>query len=314
MRMSRATLGLTLAGATLASLSWSLHWLIRSSLKAPRCVGSLTPQDHGLNFSQARIPTANGKQLAGWLIPSTRVGDRPALVILHGWGSNSEQMLPLARPFHAAGYTLLMIDARCHGHSDEDRFPSLPLFAEDLDHAIDWLRRQPGIAASEISVLGHSVGAGAALLSASRRNDLRAVVSVSAFAHPEGVIRRRLEAKKVLYRPFGWYSLRYIERFIGHRFDDMAPENTIAGVRCPVLLVHGRQDETVPVGDALRIHTQSLTANVDLLLVDGDHAFTAEQGRQISAIASLLSDWLRRYGAQPLQHDDGESLLCGVPA
>ncbi len=37
--------------------------------------------------------------------------------------------------------------------------------------------------AQGLAVMGHSVGAGAALLTATRRTDVRAVISLSAFAH-----------------------------------------------------------------------------------------------------------------------------------
>ena len=294
MRLSRTSLGLAVASATLGAIVWSANWAIRGFVRAPRCTGSKTPQDHGLTFSTIKIPTANDKELNAWLIPSARRGKAPAIVILHGWGSNSENMLPLTRPFHSAGFSLLLIDARCHGSSDEDGFPSLPLFAEDLDHAIDWLRQQPSIDVANISVLGHSVGAGAALFCASRRDDLRAVVSVAAFAHPEWIIRRLLESKRVPYRPFGWYALRYLEKLVGCSFDDMAPEKTIAGVRCPVLLVHGKQDETVPVGEALRIFAKGRPDQVGLWILDGDHKFTAEHDMQLSKVAVALARWLRK--------------------
>lgn len=38
---------------------------------------------------------------------------------------------------------------------------------------------------------------------------------------------------------------RIIESVIGHRFDDIAPMNTIARVKTPVLLVHDREDDVV---------------------------------------------------------------------
>jgi pimeloyl-ACP methyl ester carboxylesterase len=48
--------------------------------------------------------------------------------------------------------------------------------------------------ASRLAVIGHSVGAGATLLRATRRNDIRAVVSISVFDHPYEVMRRLLAA------------------------------------------------------------------------------------------------------------------------
>ena len=85
------------------------------------------------------------------------------------------------------------------------------------------------------ALLGHSVGAAAALLHASRHHDVRAVVSLSAFAHPREVMRRFMAEKRVPYPVLGWYVLRHVQRVIGVSFDDIAPLTTLARVRCPVL-------------------------------------------------------------------------------
>lgn len=48
-------------------------------------------------------------------------------------------------------------------------------------------------------------------------------------------------------------ALRYVERVIGHRYDDFAPLRTIRDSQVPVLLVHGDADTTVPVSDARQL-------------------------------------------------------------
>src|SRR5574343_90621 len=145
-----------------------LNLAIRRGLAAPRVLESGQPD--GLPWREVRLPTANGKNLYGWFIPAGE--KRPVLVVMHGWGGNAEMMLPLAAPLHAAGYALLLVNARCHGQSDGDSFASLPRFAEDIDAALAWLASQPEVDAQRLGLVGHSVGAGAALLAASRRDDL----------------------------------------------------------------------------------------------------------------------------------------------
>ena len=168
---------------------------IRASLAAPRLRETGVPD--GLPWREVHIPTQRGKTLFGWFIPASEAA--PALAVVHGWGGNAEMMLPLAGPLHAAGYSVLFFDARSHGRSDGDSFASLPRFAEDLEHAVDWLQGQREVDASRVGVIGHSVGAGAALLLASRRPDLAAAVSLAAFAHPAGIMRRWLKLKRIPY-------------------------------------------------------------------------------------------------------------------
>jgi pimeloyl-ACP methyl ester carboxylesterase len=139
-----------------------------------------------------RIPAVRGRYLFGWLLPAS--GAAPTGVVLHGWGSNAELMLPIAAHLRHSGLNVLLCDARNHGQSDSDTFSTLPRFAEDLGQTIAWLRRhQPG-RAQRIAVLDHSVGAGAALFEASRNRDIASLVSIAAFAHPAEVTQRYLAA------------------------------------------------------------------------------------------------------------------------
>jgi dipeptidyl aminopeptidase/acylaminoacyl peptidase len=207
---------------------------------------------------------------------------------MHGWGGNAEMMLPLAGPLHAAGYSLLLLDARCHGKSDGDSFASLPRFAEDVDAGLAWLAAQPEVDPQRLGIVGHSVGAGAALLAASRRRDVRAVVSLAAFAHPAAMMRRWMSGMHISYWPLGAYILAYVQRVIGHRFDAIAPCNTIAKVACPVLIVHGLADDTVPVAEAQQIHAGRASDAVELLLVPGSHDDYGDIGRQIGAVCDFL--------------------------
>lgn len=273
-------------GALLRAL---LHRGIRAGLAAPRVAHAVTPADFGLHFATQRIATANGRRLHGWWIAPPPGGLAPgaAVVVLHGWGGNAAMMLPLARPLHDAGFAALFIDARCHGASDDDSFASLPRFAEDLEHALDWLARQPQVDAARIGLIGHSVGAGAALLAASRRAETAAVVSIAAFAHPAAMMRRWLAAKRIPARAAG-YILEYVQRAIGHRFGDIAPARTIARVRCPVLLVHGADDEVVPFDEARQIFAARGHDEVELLTIAGSHDAFGDAERHMDRICGFL--------------------------
>ncbi len=281
---------LLLAGLGLVVLAFNA--LIRWNLRAPKVVEQSTPGAEGLSYSEQWIATANGKRLFAWLIPAPGPGASPALAVLHGWGGNAETMLPLAAPLHRAGYTLLFLDARSHGRSEPDSFSSLPRFTEDIEHAVDWLKCQPGVDATRVGVVGHSVGAAAAMFAASRRGDLAAVVSIAAFAHPEAVMRHLLAAWRVPYFPLGWYILRYIQHVIGYRFADIAPLNTIGRIRCPVLLVHGTGDAIVPVEEAHALHARCNRKD-RLLLVKGSHDRYEDLEHQIGGVVAFLDDAMK---------------------
>lgn len=265
---------LALSGALLALLL-GVRAVLHHGLAPQATLEGPQPADLGLTAQSVRIPATGGLSLFAWYVPADTAAaapaPAPAIVLLHGWGGNASTLLPAAQILHRAGYAVLLPESRNHGRSDRDSHSSLPRFAQDLDSALDWLREQPGIDVTRLSALGHSVGGAAVLLSGSRRDDLHAVVSVSAFAHPEQVMRRWLASRRVPYWPLGWLVNRYVERVIGVRFDAIAPVHTLAHSQSPVLLVHGRQDSTVPIEDARWLWQNRAQVDVTLLECNGSH-------------------------------------------
>jgi pimeloyl-ACP methyl ester carboxylesterase len=283
------------ASAT-AVVAWGLrklaHGAILRGLRAPRLPHAQGPADHGVaddRVRDVRIAGSRGKQLFGWMVsaPQAAKHPAPAVLVMHGWGSSASMMGSVVPPLHAAGFAVLLLDARCHGRSDDEAFTSMPRFAEDIAAGLAWMRTQPDIAADRLALLGHSVGAAAALLHASGQHDVRAVISLSAFAHPREMMLRFMAERRVPYPVLGWYVLRHVQQVIGASFDEIAPLNTIVRVRCPTLLVHGRGDATVPVGDATRLLAAAGSAR--LLTVDGDH----DLRQALSSHSRTLVDFLQ---------------------
>jgi uncharacterized protein len=285
-----AGLGLGLAG--LWGARAAVHALILKGLRAPRLVALDSPAPLDLLAQPVHVPGPNGKTLFGWFLLPTGSEKVLAVLVMHGWGANASMMLPSAVPLHGAGLAVLLLDARCHGASGDEAFTSLPRFAQDIEAGLDWLAGQSRVDAKRLAVIGHSVGAGAALLSATRRDDIRAVISISAFAHPQEVMRRLLAQHHIPYVGVGWYVLRHVQRVIGARFDDIAPVRSMTCVRCPVLLVHGEDDDIVPFDDARRLLAAGHEGRVQLLAVPGRHDPSEALQTESAHLLAFLKDQL----------------------
>lgn len=294
--------------AAIAAAAWGLHaWshhAILNGLRAPRLTHGRAPDNPDVPrqaWREVVIPGANSRQLFGWMVRPASGSGRPdpAVLVMHGWGSNASMMWPVVRPLHEAGFAVLLIDARCHGLSDNEAFSSMPRFAEDIAAGLGWLRGQTEVAAHRVALLGHSVGAAAAMLHASRHHDVSAVVSLSAFAHPREVMLHLMAEHRVPYPLIGWYVLHHVQRVIGARFDDIAPLTTLRGLQCPVLLVHGVADSTVPFSDAQRL--QSVSSWARLLPVNGDH----DLRDTLALHGGALVEFLRQADAQARLREDG---------
>ena len=251
----------------------------------PRVIETKTPKDFGMNYDELEIITNKNKKLFSWFIATKE--SSPLIIIMHGWGSNSEDMLPIADIFYQAGINVLLVDSRCHGKSAGDTYSALPRFAEDIHHVVDQARKTRQFN-GKIILLGHSVGAGATLYAASKRSDISAVISISSFGNPQWLMSRYFKQFKLpgfLVK----FLLSYIQWVIGHRFDEIAPVNSIRKITIPTLVVHGTHDNTVPVEDAQSI--QNNNQNGYLLTIDGaDH----ESVDKLETHGKLLVDFLKQ--------------------
>ncbi len=215
----------------------------------PRLPHRRDPSQLGLAFTTMRVPTAGGKTLYAWWVPSGRSA-APCLVLAHGWGRNVERMLPWIEILHPEGFDLLAFDARHHGSSDDDGYATMVKFSEDIRAAVEWAARERGSA--RIGVLGLSVGGSAAIHAAAFEPRIEAGVTVGAFADPSDP-RATIGPRWWLLAPGLPLAFRLIERRIGFRFRDVAPERVIARSRARFLLIHGTDDVVVPVSNAWKL-------------------------------------------------------------
>jgi pimeloyl-ACP methyl ester carboxylesterase len=206
------------------------------------------PAALGVAFETVRIPTAGGKMLHGWWIPSGGPS-APCVVLVHGWGRNVERMLPYVELLHPARYDLLAFDARHHGSSDADDYATMLKFSEDIRAAVTCAI---GRGAPRVGVLGLSVGGSAAIHAASCDPRITAVATVGAFADPSDA-RATIGRHWWILAPGLPLAFRLTERRIGFRFRAVAPERVIGEARARFLLIHGTEDVVVPVSNARRL-------------------------------------------------------------
>src|ERR1035437_5102099 len=97
------------------------------------------------------------------------VGERPpAVVLIHGFMADRKLMSVLARRLTDNGYAVLAIDVNGHGENPNPfggGVGEAGSLREDVKQAVDYLRSSPFVDGSLIVVMGHSMGAGAALIS-----------------------------------------------------------------------------------------------------------------------------------------------------
>jgi fermentation-respiration switch protein FrsA (DUF1100 family) len=107
---------------------------------------------------------SDGVTLRGWLYrPDDRPGDRPAIVMAHGFSATKEMYLDdFAEVFDAAGFAVMVYDHRNFGDSDGEPRGEIDPVAQIRGYrdAITWLQDQKGIDRNRIGAWGSSYSGG----------------------------------------------------------------------------------------------------------------------------------------------------------
>ena len=144
---------------------------------------------------------SEGLRLRTWTRPGSPA--RPAVVIVHGVGDSLESFVEHGRTFAARGHTVLLLDTRGHGGSEGAHMTLGAREREDVRAAMDALRRD-GKAGAGLVLVGHSMGAVAALRAAAGQADVRAVIAEAPYDSYRGTIARHAW---LFYRLPAWVPL-----------------------------------------------------------------------------------------------------------
>ncbi|CAM4268342.1 alpha/beta hydrolase [Nocardia ninae] len=226
-----------------------------------------TPAILGMAYTDLSISTADGETLHGWWLPAPKsVGH---ILFAHGNAGNIGDRVALFALLVEAGFDVLAFDYRGYGRSTGR--PTEHGTYLDARAARRVLLEQPGVDANHVLYLGKSLGGG--------------VVLELAQAHPPAGV--------MLMSTFSGLrdAARSVYPFLpGPLVPDAYPNaRRIRTLRSPVLIMHGDQDELLPLRHAERLYAAARepkrlqifpgAGHNDLIMVGG------------SAWFELVRDW-----------------------
>lgn len=243
MRLAGAATAVAAGGFSAVLLHFSRRWIqpVRVVLDAPTCD----------QVEETRFVSDDGTELYGWLL---RAGRRdPALVLCHGYQRAIEETLSLGSELRARGFNVLLFDFRGCGRSGGKYTTIGHREPADALAAIRRLRELVG-PETPIGMLGISMGGAAALSATALSQEVRALVSDSAFSTLVGAVQQRFRNKRFVSLQLHRLSMRAAEYIVKSRVSEVRPidaARTIADR--PVLLIHGTADQVVPFDHALEL-------------------------------------------------------------
>ena len=196
-----------------------------------------TPNDVNLEYEDVRIQTSDGLALQGWFIPGkAETGSNVTWLWFHGNGGNiGHRIGELALAHHRTEANIFIFDYR--GYGESEGAPSEKGTYLDSRAVMEYLSSRSDVDSGRIVYLGHSLGAAVAVELALTQPPM-AMVLVSPFASVHDMANLTLP-----FLPIGW--------LVRNHYDSIS---RIQQLDVPVLILHGDQDETVPISQGRKLY------------------------------------------------------------
>ena len=196
-----------------------------------------TPNDVNLEYEDVRIQTSDGLVLQGWFISGkVETGSNVTWLWFHGNGGNiGHRIEELALAHHRTEANIFIFDYR--GYGESEGAPAENGTYLDSRAVMEYLSLRPDVDSGRIVYLGHSLGAAVAVELALTQPPM-AMVLVSPFASVHDMANLTLP-----FSPIGW--------LVRNHYDSIS---RIQQLDVPVLVLHGDQDETVPIDQGRKLY------------------------------------------------------------
>jgi len=215
----------------------------------------LPSRDARAGLSNVVIETSDGEQLQAWHYPSP--SGAATVLILHGNAANRGTRLELIRYLAELNFGVLALDYRGYGGSTGS--PSEEGLYLDAEAAVRWLEARGD---DEIVYFGESLGTGVAVELATRRPPIKLVLQAP-FTSLSAVGRTAYP-----FLPADWI-LR----------DRFASEEKIGSIDVPLLVVHGVDDQIVPIRLGRRLFEKAREPKKFVAIEGAGHNDLRQSGR-----------------------------------
>ncbi len=270
-------------------------FLVVSSLAAflqaifpPKIHSNITPDNLGMDFEEVEFESKDGIELKGWFIPHKNypaqdIHEKGTLILLHGYPADKGNILPALYTLQE-DFNLFLFDFRGLGESG-GRYSTVGAFEVlDLKGAMEFLMEERGI--NEFGIWGFSMGGAVALMALGEHNEIKTVVSDSAYSNMADMAEELFRIpfiKKLLARIVSIYP----KILWNVDIREVSPADSIRDSDIPILVIHSPSDEVIPFfhGERLR----------EALINNKKAEFWFEEGRRHGEMGDSYKERVREF-------------------
>lgn len=171
---------------------------------------------------------------------------RGIAIVVHGFGQNRYIMIPQAKILRDMGFSTILYDQRRFGISEAPHGGFGVAEGKDAACMVDYVRSRFG-KDTKIVMIGCSMGAISVLNSQLHTEPVDAIIEDSSPDHVIDVLPHFYSTLIKLPNPFLKPVIASVSRKVGYDIRKNNPVDAAAQIKCPVCVMHGEADRTVPV-------------------------------------------------------------------
>ncbi|MEI7555719.1 alpha/beta fold hydrolase [Candidatus Chlorohelix sp.] len=254
-----------------------------------------------LSPEKVDFKSVDGLTLKGYFYPGF-YHNGATIIILHGFHGAAFDVHEPALTMQAAGFNALTFDFRGCGASGGHTTSVGYYEVRDLLGAISYVKTRTDVDATRIGVYGFSMGGATALMATAISPDIKAVITDSAFASLDTVLKSSF---KYFYRlprfPFKSPTIlasKVFSRTVLRRIHPVESLRKLAteNRKIPILFIHTDKDPAVPVSEAVILYSAH-TGPKELWIIEGSGhiaALQAERNIYAKRVTGFFEAHLRR--------------------
>jgi abhydrolase domain-containing protein 17 len=191
-----------------------------------------------------KLPVTSNEQISARYLPNAQ--SAYTVLYIHGNAEDLGDIHPVLERLHRQGFSVFAYDYRGYGTSSGT--PGEANVYQDADVAYTYLTQQLKIPADRIIIYGRSIGGGSATELATRY-PVAGLILESAFTS----------------------AFRVILSFPILPFDKFTNLDKLKQIHCPVLIMHGQADETIPIQHGRSLYEAAPEPKMSLWIDSAGH-------------------------------------------